>query len=825
MVRFARPFWIEHEGCPIFSVDTSPDGKKFVTGGGDGKVRVWNIEALSDETVQPKLYGVIYVSTLPVNICRFSPDGTILAVGNDDKIVSLWKSEGMKDEFEKDEEGNVYCEEYLNIGNLRGHVQEITDISWSPDGKFLASSSADNTVTIWDITKMELKDVFRGHNSSVFGVAWDPINKYIVSMDVQKVVIWDIKTLEEIARIEDVYKKANHGNFSSRISWSPDGMNIVVGSAVSKKRHVALLIRRNKWTVQLLTAHLNEVICSRFSPEIYTYTKEGGKKKSAFCTFATGGMGGDCCIWENKKDIDSICLVTDVFDNSIQDIAWANQGKMVLLVGLEGFLACIEYSNEELKGEVLKGKAKTKLLNSIYQREVEIAELERDKRKEMKTKLSEEESEELLNPEDEKQKIEEENEERKRRITDDGLTEEERKQLEVFDKIKQSKELKKNNNKKIDIKRPEIKKNEPIKSNGITTNPLIKKQEIKDESREQQLQRERAERLEKIDKMEFNKNIKKLEKIDQLEEKIKWLNERIEKIDWEKISQKVHQLELSINEEKQFILQQPVVKPLSCNSRDQNGSGVIIKGIPTTYGKKMFTCLKCIKIIGDIMYWEAALPYELVVLNCYDNKVITVSKENIIILLDSFSGSICNVPLMNNGIIYNAFYNEGYLVVLECNGIVKVYNNQFELIKVVNIEMLLTQLSNKKPTNIQFINHKNIIVSFDNEMDVLVHQGSYKIIRCLIQEDEKRRNISIYEKRKVELEIIVMQLFNEWDEKVFKQTMNKYIDALKQTNDFGRAKVIVQTLNRLKMKWPSNESCINLNQQEVIEWLTPNGMK
>lgn len=37
------------------------------------------------------------------------------------------------------------------VGTLRGHTGHIGQLSWSPDGRLLASPSADKTLRIWDV--------------------------------------------------------------------------------------------------------------------------------------------------------------------------------------------------------------------------------------------------------------------------------------------------------------------------------------------------------------------------------------------------------------------------------------------------------------------------------------------------------------------------------------------------------------------------------------------------------------------------------------------------------------------------------------------------
>ncbi|KHN38644.1 Protein HIRA, partial [Glycine soja] len=45
-----KPSWVRHEGMQIFSIDVQPGGLRFATGGGDHKVRIWNMKSVCGES-------------------------------------------------------------------------------------------------------------------------------------------------------------------------------------------------------------------------------------------------------------------------------------------------------------------------------------------------------------------------------------------------------------------------------------------------------------------------------------------------------------------------------------------------------------------------------------------------------------------------------------------------------------------------------------------------------------------------------------------------------------------------------------------------------
>lgn len=72
-----------------------------------------------------------------------------------ESVIVLWKFKSQNgidqrpDLLEDDESKNL--EKWVCHCVLRGHLEDVYDLSWSPDSKRLISGGVDNKAIIWDI--------------------------------------------------------------------------------------------------------------------------------------------------------------------------------------------------------------------------------------------------------------------------------------------------------------------------------------------------------------------------------------------------------------------------------------------------------------------------------------------------------------------------------------------------------------------------------------------------------------------------------------------------------------------------------------------------
>ncbi|KAL6922426.1 hypothetical protein FSST1_006452 [Fusarium sambucinum] len=118
----------------------------------------------------------------------------------------------------------------IPIHSLEGHADQIKDISFSYDGRLLASASRDKTIRIWDAVTGESIHILGGHDEEVFSVAFCGLNCHLVSASEDIVIIWDAENGKRLNSIQNQTKF--HDLISTpSVAISRDG-NLICNSAL-----------------------------------------------------------------------------------------------------------------------------------------------------------------------------------------------------------------------------------------------------------------------------------------------------------------------------------------------------------------------------------------------------------------------------------------------------------------------------------------------------------------------------------------------------------------------------------------------------------------
>ncbi|KAL9642579.1 hypothetical protein ABK040_011144 [Willaertia magna] len=143
----------------ISGIALHPSGYYFITCGRDEKVNFCDIEMASilanTKTVSS---GSMYTCT------QFHPDGLLFGTGssNDNNhSIKIWD-----------------VKTFAIATQLDGHTNEITSLSFSENGYYLASSSKDGTVGVWDLRKLKRLHTFE-YQTPVVSATFDYSGVYL----------------------------------------------------------------------------------------------------------------------------------------------------------------------------------------------------------------------------------------------------------------------------------------------------------------------------------------------------------------------------------------------------------------------------------------------------------------------------------------------------------------------------------------------------------------------------------------------------------------------------------------------------------------------
>ncbi|WP_017715016.1 WD40 repeat domain-containing protein [Kamptonema formosum] len=205
-------------GDRIFGVCFSPNGQLVATAGGDGTVKLWRVAQIEETGCSegtPVLLKVLDDGSSWVTAVAFSPDGQIIATAGGDGTVKLWDLQGAllaaiaghsdrvwKVAFSPDGQiiatasadstAKLWLRDGCRLLATLSHAGWAASISFSPDGQTVATGSWDRTVKLWQLDGT-LLETLSGHTDSVNSVCFSPGGEMLLSAGADATVrLWQL---------------------------------------------------------------------------------------------------------------------------------------------------------------------------------------------------------------------------------------------------------------------------------------------------------------------------------------------------------------------------------------------------------------------------------------------------------------------------------------------------------------------------------------------------------------------------------------------------------------------------------------------------------
>jgi RNA polymerase sigma factor (sigma-70 family) len=155
-----------------------------------------------------------------VGAFALSPDGKTLA-GAGGRDLVLWDAVTGKE-----------------LRRLEGSVGILHALAFTPDGRFIAWGTEDNTIRVWDVAKGAQRRRFQhppGAGRGVYGLAFTSDGNTLVSRGVDGICLWQVATGKEVRRIGGAFRAG-----LPTLALSPDGKTIAAALWDYKNGEVGL---------------------------------------------------------------------------------------------------------------------------------------------------------------------------------------------------------------------------------------------------------------------------------------------------------------------------------------------------------------------------------------------------------------------------------------------------------------------------------------------------------------------------------------------------------------------------------------------------------
>ncbi|KAJ6641454.1 Chromatin assembly factor 1 subunit B [Pseudolycoriella hygida] len=383
-----------HNRDPVLSIDIQrklDDKNEFyrlATGGTDSHVLIWYLTESEDGRVHPTIAADLARHQKAVNVVRWSPSGEYLASGDDESVIFIWKLKSESETINILDTTNEHDKEiWITYKILRGHMEDVYDLSWSPDSASLISASVDNTAMVWDVLKGKAQCILSDHKNFVQGVAWDPKNQFLVTLSTDRYMrTYDVTSKKLLhqsgkcalpvptdsplsGKVIRLFHDETLQTFYRRLCFSPDGKLIIAPSGVaelngdnSKPIHTTYIYTRSdqKAPAIVLPSPDQFTIAARCCPLLFELRDFEESNPPIIdlpyrIVFAVATKSS-VCLYDTQQKM-PFGLISNIHYARLTDLAWSSDGKVLIVSSSDGFCTLITFSDNEL-GTIYTEKGK-----------------------------------------------------------------------------------------------------------------------------------------------------------------------------------------------------------------------------------------------------------------------------------------------------------------------------------------------------------------------------------------------------------------------------------------------------------------------------------